>query len=103
VIAPSGRRFVVRAVATDDELEQQQLRYPIAFLLDGVFFLIRAAYRAVRRRPQRAPGFVVAVIDERRLLGGIVHTEPVALESGIAEKMNELSAQLEAGDFLEHR
>jgi hypothetical protein len=99
VIAPSGRRFVVRAVATDDELEQQPLRHPITVLLDGVFLLIRAAYRALRRRPQRAPGFIVGVIDERRLLGGVVHTEPVALESGIAEKMNELSARVEAGDL----
>jgi hypothetical protein len=99
VVDPTGGRFVVRAVASDDSLEQQRNWHLPALLAEAAVLLIRAAYRAIRHRPQRASGFVVGVVDERPFLGGVVHAEPVALESGIAEKMNELSALIEAGDL----
>jgi hypothetical protein len=90
---------VVRAVRADDQLENQPIRPPVAVLVDWVLLLLRAGYRAVRRRPLRTPGFVVGVIDQRPFLGGVVHTEAVALESGIAQKISELSALIEAGEF----
>jgi hypothetical protein len=99
VVDPAGRRFVVRAVRADDQLENQPIRPPVAVLVDWVLLLLRAGYRAVRRRPLRTPGFVVGVIDQRPFLGGVVHTEAVALESGIAQKISELSALIEAGEF----
>jgi hypothetical protein len=90
---------VVRAVATDDALDQQKTTHPVALLAEAVAVAIRAAYRVVRRWPQRAPGFVVGVIDERPALGGVVHSEPVPRESGIAEKMSDLCARVEAGEL----
>ena len=90
---------MVRAVAADGSLEQRKTANPVALLVEAVWLSIRAVYRAARRRPLRAPGFVVGVIDESSLRGGVVHTESVALASGVAAKMGELSARVEAGNI----
>ena len=91
--------MIVRAVGTDDELDRQTNRNIADFLFALVEFLVRSAYRAVRRRPQRTPGYIVGVVDLRPLRGGVIHSEPVFLESEVADKLAELADRARAGEF----
>lgn len=99
---PLGRRFVVRAVGADDDLDPPD-HFITGLVNEAILLAMRAIYRGIRRRPQTTPGYVVGVIDCWSFVGGVVHSEPVSSEAQIAEKMTELVARVAAGEDLSKR